>query len=139
MGRITVAAKIENVKDALDVRAGTLPPERLRSVEVSDALVDTGAKLLSMPTSMIHKLGLERLETRQARTSVGLVPCNIYSAVWLTVQGRRCTVDVAEVADECPVLIGYYPLELLDLVVDPAREKLIPDPQQGGQQVLDLF
>jgi hypothetical protein len=31
----------------------------------------------------------------------------------LTIQGRDCEVRVAEVADNCPVLIGFIPLELL--------------------------
>ena len=78
-------------------------------------------------------------ETRKAQTSAGIMETNIYRAVWLTIDGRRCSVDVAEVPNDCPALVGYVPLELLDFVVDPPRQKLIPDPKDGGQQVLDLF
>jgi predicted aspartyl protease len=139
MGQVLVKVKVENIGDSLLAQTGQLASDKIRSLEVEDAVVDTGAKLLSLPTLLIRQLGLERFETRQARTSAGLVPCEIYRAVWLTVQGRRCTVDVAEVNDDCPVLIGYVPLELLDFVVDPVQRQLVGNPQHGGQQILDLL
>jgi predicted aspartyl protease len=134
-----VAATIENINDILNVQAGQLPPGQVRSVTVHDALVDTGAKLLGLPKRLIQQLGLTYFETRRATTSIGQIDCKLYCAVWLTVEGRRCSVDVAEVDDSCPVLIGYVPMELLDLVVDPAGQRLVPNPKDGGQQVLDLF
>ena len=53
-----------------------------------------------------------------ARSSVGVSEVSVYDAVRLTIQGRTCTVDVVEVPDETPVLIGQIPLEFLDFVVD---------------------
>jgi hypothetical protein len=44
-----------------------------------------------------------------------------------------------EVPEDCPVLIGQVPLELLDLVVDPAGQQLIGNPAHGGEQVLELY
>ena len=139
LNKVVVSARIENLNDSVRARPGEIRPEDVRPVEVTDAVVDTGAKLLSLPTSLIEKLGLELFETRPAQTSAGIVPCNLYRAVWLTVQGRRCTVDVAEVDDSCPVLIGYVPLELLDFVVDPTGRRLIGDPRHHGQNVVDLL
>ena len=46
----------------------------------------------------------------------------MYDAVRLTIQGRNCTMDVMEVPDDVPVLIGQLPLEHLDFVVDLAVE-----------------
>jgi predicted aspartyl protease len=139
MGKVVVKARIENISDLLNVRNGLLGPDKVRAVEVDHAVVDTGAKLLSLPKRLIEQLGLERFDTRQAQTATGYVPCEVYRAVWLTVQGRRCTVDVAEVHDDCSVLIGYIPLELLDFTVDPMKQQLVPNPVHGGQQVLDLM
>jgi len=139
MGQVRVKARMENLLDLLQVREGNLSPDQVRFVEVDDGIVDTGAKLLSLPKRFIRQLGLEHFDTRQARTSAGLVTCQPYAAVWLTIEGRKCTVDVAEIPDDCPVLIGYYPLELLDFVVDPVNQRLIGNPQHGGQQMLDLF
>lgn len=139
MGRVTVAATIENINDSMDAKQGRIKSDEIRKVDVEDALVDTGAKLLGLPKRLIDQLGLEKFETRLARTSVGLVPTDIYRAVWLVIQGRKCTVDVAEVDDQCPVIIGYVPLELLDFVVDPVGQRLIGNPQNDGQNILDLM
>jgi hypothetical protein len=57
----------------------------------------------------------------------------------LTIQGRECPVEVAEVPDEVPVLIGQIPLEYLDFVVDPKNQRLIGNPAHGGEQMLELY
>lgn len=139
MGKVTVPVRVENLSDSLLAQAGSISPDQVRSAQIDDAIVDTGAKLLALPKRLIEQLGLECFESRKATTSVGVFDTNIYRAVWLTIDGRRCTVDVAEVPDVCPALIGYVPLELLDMVVDPVRGELIPNPKDGGQRLLDLF
>ncbi len=53
--------------------------------------------------------------------------------------GRDCTVDVMEVPDEVPVLVGQIPLEMLDLVVDPRRRRLTGNPEHGGEHIIELF
>jgi hypothetical protein len=59
--------------------------------------------------------------------------------VRLTVQERDCLVEVAELPDECPGLIGQIPLEALDVVVDPVGQKLVGNPDHGGEQMIDMF
>ena len=139
MGRVLVPAKIENLHDLYHVETGSLSPEQVRTVEVSDALVDTGATTLSMPKRLIDQLGLLRLRRRRALTPVGEREVQVYGTVRLTVQGRDCTVEVSELDDKCPVLIGQVPLELLDFVVDPPGQRLIGNPAHGGEQMMDLF
>jgi hypothetical protein len=63
----------------------------------------------------------------------------VYSPVRLTVQGRDCTAEVAGITDECPPVIGVIPLESLDFVVDPTRQRLIGNPEHGGEQMFDMF
>jgi len=139
MGKVTVSARIENLQDAYEAEKGVLPAGDVRSVEVADALVDTGATMLSIPRRLIVQLGLTRRRTRTARTAAGVVSFGIYGAVRLTVQGRDCIVEAAEIPDECPVLIGQIPLEGLDFVVDPIGQRLIGNPDHGGEQMIDMF
>jgi hypothetical protein len=63
----------------------------------------------------------------------------MYGVVRLTIQGRYSHVEVSEVAEGCPVLIGQLPLEALDFVVDPKRQRLVGNPDHGGQQMFDMF
>src|SRR5438552_3555027 len=104
-GKVLVQARIENVYDLHDVSVGRIVADEIRAVDVPDALVDTGAMTLSLPSSMIARLGLTPLRTRKGQTAAGPVTVQMYGTVRLTVQGRDCTCDVAEVHDGCPVLI----------------------------------
>ena len=139
MGKVVVAAKIENLNDLYDASRGRIPAEQVRRVEVPDAVVDTGATLLSLPKRLIEQLGLEQYRTRRARTSGGISDFGVYGMVLLTVQGRECRVEVAEVPDDCPVLIGQIPLESLDFVVDPVGQRLLGNPDHGGEHMMDLL
>ncbi|HEX8203954.1 MAG TPA: aspartyl protease family protein [Isosphaeraceae bacterium] len=139
MGKVIVATTIENLDDLFEVNKGIRQPDQVRRIDVTDALVDTGATFLSMPRRQIQQLGLQRFRTRRARTSGGIVDFDIYGAVRLTVQGRDCIAEVAEVPDSCPVLIGQLPLEALDFVVDPVGQRLCGNPDHGGEHMMDLF
>lgn len=84
--------------------------------------------------------GLGRhLRRRRALATAGEVEVQVYGTVRLTVQGRDCTVDVSEVSERCPVLIGQIPLELLDFVVDPIGQRLIGNPAHGGEHMIEIY
>jgi predicted aspartyl protease len=139
MGRVLTEATIENLEDAWEARKKRIPDEQVRRVTVTDALVDTGATTLSLPTQMIRQLGLQKQYKKMVRTSVGASEVTVYDAVRLTIQERTCTVDVVEVPDEIPVLIGQIPLEFLDFVVDMRSHALIGNPAHGGEHILELY
>jgi clan AA aspartic protease len=139
MGKTLVRARITNIRDLLNAKAGALAPDQVRSIEVEDAVVDTGAKYISLPARMIEQLGLELFATRSAITAAGRVPCKIYYAARLEIQGRECTVEVTEVPDTCPVLIGYLALKAMDFVVDPVKQQVIGNPAHGGQEIIELY
>src|SRR5688500_12310528 len=122
MGRVITEATIENLRDLWEAETGQRPPEQVRRVVVADALIDTGASALSLPTSMIQQLGLDPGTRRRVRTAGGSREVQQYSAVKLRIQDRDATIDVVEVPDDCPVLIGQVPLELMDFVVDPKNQ-----------------
>ncbi len=139
MGRVTTEAIIENLDDLWAVRRRALPPERVRRVVVPDALAYTGASWLSLPISVIHELGLGKIGSRRMTTSSGAGASSVYDAVRLTIQGRSITVDVAEVPDGVPVLIGQLPLEGLDLIVDLRNRTLIGNPAHGGEYIIEMY
>jgi predicted aspartyl protease len=139
MGRVLTEATIENLKDLWAVEQKLIPPEQARRMTVTDALVDTGATLLSLPTRLIQQLGLTKTASKRVTSSIGLAEAAVYEAVRLTIQGRSCTMDVMEVPDTVPVLIGQLPLEHLDLVVDLRSRTLTGNPAHGGEHVYELY
>ena len=139
MGRVTTEALIENLEDVWAVRRGRLAPDQVRRTVVPNALVDTGAIALSLPTEMIQQLGLVAIGPKNTIAATGTAITTQYEAVRLTIQDRSCTVDVLEVPNQVPVLIGQIPLEFMDFVVDPSQRRLIGNPDHGGQQVHELL
>lgn len=140
MGRVLVPALIENIVELYNSQNGLIGPEDVHRLEVPEAMADTGSTYLAMPRRLIEQLGFTQpITTYRFRTAAGPVVSNIYGPVKLTIQGRFCTVDIAEVPDDCPVLIGQVPLELLDYVVDPQGQRLIGNPAHGGEHMLDMY
>jgi clan AA aspartic protease len=139
MGRVFATATVENLLDLGEVDRGNRPAEQVRRIVVSDALVDTGATTLALPTRLITQLGLKKIYERRARSTRGTHMVAMYQAVRLTIDGRSCTVDVMEVPDDVPALIGQVPLELLDFVVDPQGQRLIGNPAHNGEHILELY
>ena len=139
MGRVLTEATMENLKDLWAVEQGLRTTDQARRITIADALVDTGATLLSLPTSVIRQLGLAQTSTKRVTTSAGITQAGLFEAVRLTIQGRSCTMDVLEVPDGVPVLIGQLPLEHLDLVVDPRNRQLIGNPAHGGEHMYELY
>ena len=139
MGRVLVQAKIENLGDLFMLDRGLIKPEEVRTVVVDQALIDTSATALSLPKSLIEKLGLRLIRTRKAVTSAGVVDVGIYGTVRLTIQGRDMPTDVTEIPEECPVLIGQIPLEAMDWVIDMKNHCIIGNPRHGGEQIIELY
>jgi predicted aspartyl protease len=139
MGRVLTRVTIENLGDLSEVHRGTRAPSEVRSLTIDDALVDTGATTLALPTNLIQQLGLKKVLEKRARSTHGVGPVAIYEAVRVTIQDRFCTVDVMEVPEDVPVLVGQIPLEMLDLVVDLQGRRLIGNPEHGGEHILELY
>ena len=139
MGKVLVTAKVENLSDLYMVNRGFLSADNVRHVEVSDALVDTGATFLSMPKRLIDQLGLEPVRTRKVADECW--QCGSPDAQRRSADdsGRDCLSDVTELPDDCPVLIGQLPLESLDFVIDLAGRRLIGNPEHGGEHIIELY
>lgn len=139
MGKVLARAKIQNLEDLYKAHQGLLAADQVRTLDVTDALVDTGAIGLMIPTRLLPALGLRPTRLLQGRSVSGTFGMQVFEAVRLTIQGRECTVDVHEIPDPNPILIGQIPLEALDWVVDLTGRQLIGNPAHGGQHVAEVL
>lgn len=113
-----IRAKIE-LRNALDNRL--LPYE-------ADALVDTGALLLCIPEHVATQLSLPTLQEREATTADGKRHlCPYVGPVEVTFDNRSCFVGALVFGDE--VLLGAVPMEDLDLIISPAKQMVIINPE----------
>jgi clan AA aspartic protease len=99
---------------------------RLSSLEV-EALVDTGAMTLCIPESVMAQLRLTEIEKREVTTAEGkniVVP--YVGPVQIKFDGRTCFTGALVLGDS--VLLGVVPMEDMDLVVNPSRRTIEPNP-----------
>ena len=139
MGRVMTEALIENIKDVHAVELGVMAAANARKIHVIDALVDSGATLVSLPKRVIKQLGLAKISEKRVTSSAGVTTAGMYGPIRLTIQDRSCTMDVMEVPNSVPVLIGQIPLGHLDFVIDMRSHKLIGNPAHGGEHMYEMF
>ena len=137
MGKVIVKIKLTNLFD-LGARTRKLSKAKPRVVEI-EALVDTGATRLYLKPSVIHALGLEKVDTVISQTTNGPIRRTVYESVRLEVQGRHGDFNVVDIGENVPNLLGQIPLEYLDFVVDSKNRKLIPNPEHGDKQMSEEY
>ncbi len=134
----TTRLKLANQDDLVAVRLGVMSPADVRRLTVENALVDTGATGLCLPTPLIKQLGLTPLRKIQAETANGIVTRTIYSEVEYTVLERSDSIRVTDLPDGMLVLLGHMILEALDLCVD-MKKGLIHNPAHDGAWMIKIL
>lgn len=133
MGEVRVQVKLTNAVDQALARRGLLPSAQIRTYE-ADALVDTGAVRCVLPPYVVQRLGLEVVGQRVAEYADGrLEAVGLTEPFTLEVLQREELEDAMVLGDE--VQIGQTALEKLDLLVDCANQRLIPNPAHPDQPV----
>ncbi len=92
------------------------------------SLVDTGSLHLCIPEHIAIQLELEELYKREVTTADGkkhLVP--YMGPISLNFQNRACFTGALVLGDE--VLLGAVPMEDMDVLISPARQALIVNPE----------
>ena len=99
------------------------PNRRRDTIEVSDALVDTGATFTTLPRELARRLQLDVLNQRRIQMAGGEQTID-QSFAYFDYDGRQ-TVTPVWISDTYPgVLIGVITFEALGLAVDPSTGRL---------------
>ena len=129
MGEVRIKVRLFNNADANAAAEGKLAADKVRVVE-ADALVDTGAVRSCIPAPLLEQLGIrpyDRVTVELAdgrKSEVGLA-----DGVRFEIMQRRSSDDALILGDE--VIIGQTLLEKMDLLVDCARQRLVPAHPEG--------
>jgi predicted aspartyl protease len=116
---------LENPRDAGNAVEGMIKKSEVHRLTVK-ALVDTCAWTLVINEETREKLGLQvlRLGTSEAADGV-VVNGSITEGVTIYWQDRYTCCNAFVLPNEKAVLLGALPLEGMDVMVDPKRERLI--------------
>ncbi|GHV88057.1 hypothetical protein AGMMS50267_04170 [Spirochaetia bacterium] len=136
MGTVYAEITLKNAGDKIRVEYGLLKEPEMRETTVQ-AVVDTGAGTLIISEAVQKELGLMTVGLRNAKLADGKrAPCKIADAVEVHWKERSmiCQPWVLPGIDE--VLLGAIPLEDMDLIVNPAEQKLVG---AHGDEILGLI
>ena len=139
MVRVLTDVTVYNLGDLFEVKRGKLPADQVRKVEITGALVDSGASTLCMPKRLLDQIGATPSYQKQSMTAAGMQTTTLYDTVWAEIQGRMANIDPAELPDGCPVLVGQLVLEAMDWVIDMKNHKLVGNPDHGGEAMLEIW
>ncbi|MBA3442264.1 MAG: clan AA aspartic protease [Pyrinomonadaceae bacterium] len=136
MREVKVQVNLINAIDEALARRGQLSADQIRSYK-ADALVDTGSVSSVIPIYVVQQLGLALVrKTRAEYASGSQENVDVTEVVGIDINGRRATEEMLVLGTE--VLIGQTVLERLDLHVDCANNRLIPNPAHPDQPVLKI-
>ena len=116
MGLVHADIEISNVRN------GDLSPLAVTS------LVDTGALHLCIPEHVAIQLGLD-LQSNKREVTIASGErklCPYVGPLQVAFGNRKCFVGALVLGDE--VLLGAIPMEDMDLIVHPARQVLLANP-----------
>lgn len=136
MGEVRVKVKLTNFIDDAMLRRGQLSADKVRTYE-ADALVDTGAVSSVLPSYVVQMLGLAIRGQRVAEYADGRHDVvDLTDSLLFNINGRDTADEAFVLGDE--VLIGQTVLEKLDMLVDCANRRVIPNPAHPDQPVLKI-
>ncbi|MDR0668670.1 MAG: aspartyl protease family protein [Treponema sp.] len=114
---------LANAGDKVRVECGILKEIRKMTIE---AMPDTGAWTLVINEDTRQKLGLVIEETSESSLADGTIDTYaVTEGVKIQWKNRSTILPAIVVPGAKDILLGALPLEAMDLMVDPVRERLV--------------
>ncbi len=109
-----------------DLRLANHARADLEEIKVT-ALVDSGVLHLCIPEHVAVQLQVQALKAREVQTADGKSHLVDYVApIRISLLGRECVTGALVFGNQ--VLLGAIPMEDLDLVIEPARQRVTVNP-----------
>ena len=128
MGLVYAELQLISGDDLALYRRGFLSEEKIKSIQV-DALVDSGAYMLVITEHIKQQLDLPVLEERLAKLAdESEHRVEVVGPIEIRFENRRTISNAIVLPGAAEVLLGSIPMEDLDVLIDPKRQKLTVNP-----------
>ena len=129
MGLVFAEIELVSGDDLAFFRRGQLQEEQIHRCTVR-AMVDRGATMLAIPEFIKRQLDLQKVTDIEAELADGSnLNLEVVGPVEVRFQNRRTSVEALVVPNSKTVLLGAMPMEGMDVLVDPKRERLVVNPE----------
>jgi predicted aspartyl protease len=139
MGKVTTKITVTNRIDQILAERGFITADQIRSINLENVLVDTGATRLCLPEDIISDLGLVLQGEVDVKIAVGVQKVRIFRELSLSVEGREGTFNCIELPAGTDPLLGLIPLEDLGLEPDLKNQRLRLLPIEGKETYLTVL
>jgi len=128
MGLTYADIELFNYADETLNEDGYLPKEKIRKVLIT-AMADYGAIRLAINETIKQQLGLRVRQQLNISLADGTKrTLDVAGPKRIKFKDRDCITDAFVLPDNEEPLIGVVPMELMDLVIIPAENKLVYNP-----------
>jgi antitoxin component of MazEF toxin-antitoxin module len=94
---------------------------------------------LAIPRSLARMLNLRKMDEIQTELANGdILPVDVVGPVEVRFQNRKTLVNAVVIEAETEVLLGAIPMQGMDVMIDPKRERLIVNPDSPDKARLLL-
>jgi len=129
MGLVYADIELISGDDVVLHRHGFLTEDKIKRITIS-ALVDSGAYMLVISERIKDQLDLAVIETQVFRLANETeIRAEVVGPVEVRFENRSTTVRAAVLPGDVEVLLGSIPMEDMDVVIDPKRQRLLVNPQ----------
>jgi predicted aspartyl protease len=139
MGKVLTSLIVTNRIDQALAEDGRLPAEQVRSVTLTNVLVDTGATTLCLPADVIAKLGLKLLKEVDVSTAMGIGKARIFRDATISLCDREGTFECLELPGGRDALLGVIPMEALGLEPDLRNQRIKVLPTESVDTYLTIL
>ena len=138
MGKVMTDLKITSLYDLRDFKKDRISKDEVRTFELKDIIVDSGASMMCLSKDLIDKLDLDLIRKVKVNTATDIVELGIYGPIIYEIMDRKATCEVMELQHpKIEALIGQIPLEQMDFLINPSTNRLVPNYEHDGELILD--
>ena len=128
MGLVYAEVELINSDDLGMARRYIIGEDEVKRMTIN-ILVDTGAYNLCINETIQEQLDLPFIEKRKAQLANGHVEeYNVVGPIVLKFKNRRTVCNAMVLSGDSEPLLGAIPLEDMDVLIHPARQELIVNP-----------
>jgi len=124
MGKILTKITIVNNIDEVLFERNIIKLNEVRSLQINDVLIDTGATTLALPAKIINQLGLKYMKSVAVSTASGISERKIYQNVKVRLLERETICECIELPDDAMPLLGVIPLESMGVELNLQTQSL---------------
>jgi clan AA aspartic protease len=138
MGQIHAEIELINGCDLTQVHIGDIDPDQVRRIRVS-ALVDTGSFYMTINENIQEYLRLPVVDHMPAQLADGkIIQCKLVGPLEVRFENRRTVCDALVLPGDSEPLLGAFPIEGMDILIDSRRQELIVNPQHPHHAMVRL-